>query len=71
MAPIDMLLSGVKWHVNEWPDGPPAELHAVRSGVLELLGSRLRCHVLSDGTRVFDAEDVARFLGYNAEDAEC
>ena len=65
-----MVLAGVEWHTVEWSDGPPAELHAVRSGVLDINGSLLRCHVLSDGTRVFDAEDVAKMFGYDSEDAQ-
>ena len=64
MTPIDEMLKAVEWVVVE--DGPAlvgdGELpHVTHSGVLELMGKKLRCHRLSDGMTVFDADDFVAF----------
>lgn len=45
---------------HDWRDGDA--LLVTHTGVLELAGHRLRCHVLNSGQRVFDAEDVEAFF---------
>jgi hypothetical protein len=58
-----MMLDGVTWvalpDAEPGPDGTP---HVTAEGVLELGGGRLRCYQLSDGRRIFDAEDVWAFF---------
>jgi hypothetical protein len=41
---------------------PPEGLYATHSGVLTIGESELRVYQLSDGTRVFDTDDVQRFF---------
>jgi hypothetical protein len=36
--------------------------HSVWSGTFRVYGTTLRCHVLSDGQRVIDADDVERLF---------
>lgn len=36
---------------------------ATHSGVLKIGEAELRCHVLSNGLRIFDGDDLARFFG--------
>lgn len=61
-APIETILDRLDW--QEIPgdvlvdDGLP---YATHSGVLDIGGFVLRCYQLSDGQRLFDAEDVERF----------
>ncbi len=64
-----MLLAGATWT----PTGaqPPADgsLYATHSGVLEIGGVALKCYRLNDGSAVFDADDLARFFGFESVDA--
>lgn len=57
---MDAMLDDVKWRELPQPHvsmaGDPDALYATHEGVIEDLG--LRCFVLSDGQRVFDASDV-------------
>jgi hypothetical protein len=47
----------------EWPEGTPADgLYATHDGYLTVGEMRLHCYQLSDGSRVIDADDVARVL---------
>lgn len=65
-SPIEMVLDGVEWKECEprscdtLDDDMP---HATHSGVMEVMGHKLRCYRLSNGMAVFDADDVTRFLG--------
>ncbi len=50
------------------PVEPPANLQAgdkypTHEGVLNLAGHELRCYILNTGERIFNAEDVEKFLG--------
>lgn len=38
-------------------------LWATHSGVLKIGDFEIRCHILSDGTRIFDAEDLEKYYG--------
>lgn len=38
------------------------ELRVTHSGVLEIAGHSLKCHVLNNGQRIFDADDLEVFL---------
>lgn len=43
---------------------PPEELPTVISeSVIDIAGQKMRCYVLSDGRRSFDAEDMKAFFG--------
>jgi len=62
-SPIDRLLDTVEWRELPLPTGE-TELYATHEGELAFSDDvRLRCYVLSDGTRVFDAGDVERLFG--------
>lgn len=62
-APIDDLLDEVEWreipivHVSMADD--PDALYATHEGTLAVAGLELRCYVLNDGQRVFDADALA------------
>jgi len=61
-TPIDALLSTVVWTEGEpqaTDDGTP---YATHSGVLDLLGSKLRVHRLSNGSAVINADDLKAFF---------
>lgn len=47
-------------HVNEDGDGLPFATH---TGVMEIMGKKLRCYRLNTGQIVFNAEDVRDFFG--------
>ena len=51
--------------LNEPAD--PTELHATHEGWLDIMDFRLKCYVLNDGQRVFDADVVADL--FRADDA--
>lgn len=60
----DFLLANVAW--QETPRGTAYDSdlpYVTHEGVLEVMGSRLRCYRLSDGPTVFNAEDFEAFLG--------
>lgn len=62
-SPIELMLDGVEWipaPEREHVDGGLP--YATHSGVLEIMGHRFRCHRLSTGQAVFDADDVESFL---------
>lgn len=63
-APIDTILDGLSWkvlrEVDEVPKG--GELYATHEGVLNIAGFDFHCYQLSDGSRVFDADDVRRLF---------
>lgn len=71
-TPIEMMLNGVEW--VEMPAVCHSTLHndmpyTTHSGVLDLFGHKLRCHRLSNGQTVFDAEDFrAMFDHPSSED---
>jgi hypothetical protein len=51
---------------NEKPDNlKEGQLWATHSGVLDIEGFKMKCYVLSDGTRIFDKDDVEAFFGKN------
>jgi hypothetical protein len=63
-TPVDRLLDGVTWR----PEPPPAVTgglpYVTHSGVLRIPGlPDLRCYVLSNGKRIFDAEDIEAAFG--------
>lgn len=65
-TPVEIMLDGLPWRAVE-PDvepsidsGLPTVTH---EGVLKIGGFSLRCYQLSDGTRVFDADDITAFFG--------
>lgn len=60
-APIDIVMDRVQWTPikhEQQPDG----LYATHEGTLTIEGYTLRCYILSDGQRVFHAEDVEKFF---------
>ncbi len=64
-SPIDAYLDQqVKWELVAPPASNPDGLpYATHSGILEIMGNRLRCHRLSDGQAIIDAEDFQRVFG--------
>jgi len=48
---------------NEKPvDLKEGAVWATHSGVMEIQGKKIRCHVLSTGQRIFDADDIESFF---------
>lgn len=63
MTPIESLLNSVAWEKNEPPKETGSELpYATHSGVLEIMDHKFRCHRLSTGEAVFDADDFRDFM---------
>lgn len=62
-TPIDMILNGVEWIAAEPPDTTDDGIpYATHSGMLRVGEFELRCYQLSDGQRIFDADDLATFF---------
>lgn len=68
-TPIEMMMDGVDWVKNEYEISEPqirAELnglpYATHSGVLHIGGKSLRCHRLSTGQAIIEAEDMNNFF---------
>ncbi|TFY97518.1 hypothetical protein [Ramlibacter rhizophilus] len=61
-TPMELMMRQVDW--RETGQQPSAENlpYATHSGVLEIMGHRLRCYRLNTGQAVFDADDVHRFF---------
>lgn len=60
-APIEMMLDGVTWVENpdtRNPSDDDGRPYATHSGVLEILGRKLRVYRLSDGKAVIHADDI-------------
>ena len=72
-APIEKLLEMVEWREVDQPAdaafvGDPDALYATHEGVLEITPALvLRCYTLNDGSRVFDADDIAAFFASEGE----
>lgn len=66
MSGLDVMLDGVEWKRLPEP-ADPTELHATHEGWLDIMDFRLKCYVLNDGQRVFDADVVADL--FRADDA--
>lgn len=65
-APIERMLAMVDWKALDltgarFTDEPDA-LYATHEGTVEFGAAKLRCYQLNDGSRVFDADDVAAFF---------
>lgn len=62
--PIEMMMDGVQWTATPLEDRPTESdiPHVTHAGVLEIMNFRLRCYTLSDGRRVFDADDVYKLF---------
>lgn len=58
----------------EWTENPPQEPDsegapwATHSGVLEMFGHTLRCHRLSNGAAIIEADDMHEMLNAMAQD---
>lgn len=65
--PIDAVLDTVEWKATGAQPDDSGLPYATHSGVLELFGKKLRCHRLSDGRALFDADDFLDF--FNGESA--
>jgi len=48
---------------NEKPgDLKEGDVWATHSGVMQIGDKKIRCHILSDGKRIFDADDIDNFF---------
>lgn len=62
--PEDVITDAIEWQDVDPPDDVSGDTpYTVKRGVLRIDESELRCYVLSDGQRMFNAEDVAQFFG--------
>jgi hypothetical protein len=63
-SPMSYIMDGVHWEqvavAQCCDDDLPWVTH---QGVFDFAGARLRCYQLSDGQRVFDADDVESAFG--------
>lgn len=60
----EIALAGVDWQPVEVDRGDGAIPWVTHVGSIDIGdGDRLRCYQLNDGRRIFDADDVGRFLG--------
>ena len=56
------MLDRVEWEALPEPETTDG-LYATHVGYLDFGAGKLRCYVLNDERRVFDADDVAAFFG--------
>jgi hypothetical protein len=62
-TPIDATLDALPWTVVENPDKGDGTLpYVTHHGVLTIAGLTLRCYQLSNGQRIFDADDLRPML---------
>lgn len=62
--PIDLILDQIEWEeLPPWDGLETGDVYTTHEGNLRIAGADLRCYQLSDGKRVIDAEDFARFFG--------
>lgn len=63
-TPIDMMLDGVTWRAVTPREGITDNNlpHVTHEGIFEMMGHRFKVYQLSDGRRIFDAEDFERFF---------
>ena len=62
-APINRMIDSIVTP-NEKPENlKEGDVWCTHSGVLKIGEIELRCHVLSSGERIFDAEDVQKMFG--------
>lgn len=62
--PIELMLDGVQWVENTFPPNHEENIPwATHEGVLEILGTKLRCYRLSTGQAVFNADDINALFG--------
>lgn len=59
---IPAFLNNVEWETLPPQDDSNGMPYATHSGVLELMGKKLRCFQLSNGEAVFDADDFNEFM---------
>lgn len=65
-SPMDKVFEAVEWQAVDWPEVPAEGLpYATHRGILRIMGAELECFILSDGSRIFTAESLARFFGAN------
>ncbi len=65
MTPIEKMMDSVQWEEIEVDsDYVGGELpYSTHEGVLTIGGLKLRCYRLSNGQNIFNADDIAAFLG--------
>ena len=62
-SPIETVFDAVPFERVENPNMGDGTLpYVVMRGVLNIAGLSLRCYVLNDGQRIFDAEDLDPFI---------
>lgn len=70
MTPIEMMLQDAIWTPIENVKADDSLPYATHSGVLEVPGfDSLKCWRLSNGKAMIDAEDMARFFGFESPEA--
>jgi len=63
-SPVDTLLDEVEWEAVSLPPAPYGPLpYVTHKGELHLGDLSLRCFILSDGQRIFDADDIEHLFG--------
>ncbi len=67
---ITDMLEGVDWRPIEALNVVGTEVYATHQGFIQVGDSSLRVFKLSNGERVFDADDIADMLGLTAEEVK-
>jgi hypothetical protein len=62
MTPAEMAIDKVAEKVD-YKGNIPKGLHVTHEGVLEIGEIKLKCFILSDRRRIFDAKDVKKYFG--------
>ena len=61
---IPAFMESVEWTETDSKTSDDGMPYATHSGVMELMGHKLRCYRLNDGRAIFDADDFAAFLAH-------
>lgn len=62
--PVDaLMMDGVDWVEGDHTPSADGLPYATHSGVLDVMGYKLRCYRLNDGRTILNADDVNAFFG--------
>lgn len=63
MLPVDKVIDSVVTENKKPKNLKENSIWATHSGVLKIGEIELRCHVLSNGMRIFDKDDIDKYFG--------
>ncbi len=62
MTPAEKMVDDACTPIDKPDNIKEGEVYVTHSGVVDIGGVKLRCYILSDGKRIFDADDVHNFF---------